>query len=102
MLARRPWTRLPKAFEVRWHGYPIKEYYLEPSGVTYSLKFEAREAACFAGYTYQDFLELPGEEQNAIVAHYQMHNRIQAVQADDAQKKAERKARIGRATGGRR
>jgi len=67
--------------------------------VTYALQFEVREAARFAGYTHQDFEKLPGEEQNTIVAHYRMHNRIQAVQADDAQKKAERKARIGRVTG---
>jgi len=67
--------------------------------VTYALEFEARQAARFAAYAYQDFLKLPGEEQNNIVAHYRMHNRIQAVLADDAQKKAERKARIRRATG---
>jgi len=58
-----------------------------------------RQAARFAGYTHQDFEKLPGEEQNVIVAHWRMHNRIQAVQADDAQKKAERKARYGRITG---
>lgn len=67
--------------------------------MTYALEFEAREAARFAGYTYQDFENLPGGEQNTIVAHYRMHNRIQAVQADDAQKKAERKARYRRMTG---
>ena len=67
--------------------------------MTYALEFEARQAARFAGYIYQDFLKLPGKEQNAIVAHYRMHNRIQAVQADDAQKKAERKARIRGVTG---
>ncbi len=67
--------------------------------MTYALEFEAREAARFAGYTHQDFEKLPGEEQNVIVAHYRMHNRIQAVQADDAQKKAERKARYRRVTG---
>jgi len=63
------------------------------------LHFEARQAARFAGYPYLEFVELPGEEQNKIVAHFRMHNRIQAVLADDAQKKAERKARIRRATG---
>jgi len=67
--------------------------------VTYATEFEARQAARFAGYTHQDFEKLPGEEQNSIVAHYRMHNRIQAVQADDAQKKAERKARIRGMTG---
>lgn len=67
--------------------------------MTYALEFEARQAARFAGYTHQDFLKLPGEEQNAIVAHYRMHNRIQAVQADDARKKAERRARIRGVTG---
>ena len=67
--------------------------------MTYALEFEGRQAARFAGYTYQDFLKLPGEEQNSIVAHFRMHNRIQAVLADDAEKKAERKARIRRVTG---
>jgi len=67
--------------------------------VTYALEFEARQAARFAGYSHQDFLKLPGEEQNSIVAHFRMHNRIQAVLADDAQKKAERKTRIRGVTG---
>ena len=67
--------------------------------MTYSLDFEAREAARFAGYRYLDFLGLPGEEQSSIVAHYRMHNRIDAVQADAAQKKAERRGLLDRIRG---
>lgn len=51
------------------------------------------------GYTYSKFLRLEGEEQNSIVAHYKMHNLIEAVKADDAQKKSERKGLLGRLRG---
>lgn len=98
-MPRRPWTRLQKRFQVEWKGYPIQDYSLPPGDITYAMEFEARQAARFVGYPYAEFLKLEGEEQNSIVAHYRMHNRIEAVQADDSQKKAERKGLLGRLRG---
>jgi hypothetical protein len=60
------------------------------------MEFEAREAAVFAGYPWEKFTELQGEEQAAVVAHFRLHGRIEAVQTEDAYKKAEHKAKVPR------
>lgn len=41
--------------------------------------FEWEEAAHWAGYKWEEFQELDGEEQSRIVAHYRTHFQIDAV-----------------------
>lgn len=50
-------------------------------------------AAQWAGYRYaEEFKELDGDEQAAIIATYRASHTIEAVLADNAQKKAAAKA----------
>ena len=51
--------------------------------MSYSLEFEMREAARFLHYRWQEFLELDGEEQSEIVAHYRAHGQIEGVMAKE-------------------
>jgi hypothetical protein len=47
--------------------------------VTYSGEYEAREAARFSHYQWQEFIALDGEEQSDTVAHYLAHGQIEGV-----------------------
>lgn len=57
------------------------------SGITYSQEFEWREAAHWARLTWRQFCHLDGDEQAAIVAHYRAHERMQAVIAQDVERR---------------
>jgi len=66
-----------KAFDVTWFDRDISLVTLPPSPAKYGLLFESREAARFAFYNWDEFCELPGPEQSAIVAHYRLERRLQ-------------------------
>jgi len=67
-------------------SYPVPR-----SGVAYSPAFEAREAARWAHYTWQQFCRLDGEDQSTTVAHYRVSQTIEAVVAADAARRARQK-----------
>jgi len=47
-----------------------------------------REAARWAGYTWQQFYELDEDEQVATIAHYEEINELEAVMQYDAERRA--------------
>ena len=58
------------------------------SGVSYSQEFGWREAAHWAGYRWEDeFCELDGDDQAAIVAHHLAHLQLEAVLAQDLERR---------------
>lgn len=46
---------------------------------------------------WQDFCDLDGDEQSAIVAHFQTHRQIEAVLAKDLEDRRRRRRNKGRA-----
>lgn len=58
------------------------------SGVEYSEEFGWREAAHWAGYEWEVFGELDGDDQAAIVAHHIAHMQLEAVIAQDMKRNA--------------
>lgn len=69
------------------------------TGATFGSEFEWREAARFALVTWDQFKELDGEEQSAIVAHFRTHNQVEAVIAQAQTKEAKRRNHRGRRGG---
>jgi hypothetical protein len=57
------------------------------SGVDYSDLFGWREAAHWAGYKWRAFCRLDGDEQAAIVAHHIAHMQLEAVLAQDLERR---------------
>jgi uncharacterized protein (DUF1015 family) len=66
------------------------------SGVTYSGELEWREAARFALCRWTDFCRLDGEEQSGIVAHFRVHNQLEAVIAHEQARERRLKGRRGK------
>lgn len=70
------------------------------AGLSYNNVFEWREAAHWAGggsvFYWQDFCELDGDEQSAIVAHFQTHRQIEAVLAKDLEDRRRRQRNKGK------
>jgi hypothetical protein len=60
------------------------------SGLRYNQLYEWREAARWAGYRYSEFESLEGDEQARIVAHYRIRHQIDAVLAEDQQRRMKR------------
>jgi hypothetical protein len=69
---------------------PIFEYRVPRSGISYSREFEWREAAHWAGYLWEEFCELDGDDQAAIIAHYRAHLQLEAVLAQDQERRNRR------------
>ena len=57
------------------------------SGVDYSDEFGWREAAHWAGYRWEQFCELDGDDQAAIIAHYMARRQLDAVIAQDIERR---------------
>src|SRR3989304_1487707 len=71
--AGRPRRRRPNPrtdFQVKFKGRDIRQWRLPDTGVTYSDELDWRLAARWAGYKFDDFQLLDGEEQSSIVAAY--------------------------------
>ena len=49
------------------------------AGLSYSEVYEWRETARWHQMEWADFCELDGDDQSALVAHYQTHRQIEAV-----------------------
>lgn len=71
-------------FDVRWLDEPITLF--RPHGAdipaTAGPWYERREAARFGLYTWDVFMQLPVDDQNAVVAHYRTHNLLEAMSAE--------------------
>src|SRR5689334_22654883 len=78
-----------RVFNVQFRGRDIFEIRVPLSGVTHSIEFEWREAAHWARYRWEEFADLDGDEQAAIVAHYRAHTRLEAVLAQDLKRRAD-------------
>lgn len=67
------------------------------SGASYSSEFEWREAAHWDGWKYDtEFVELDGEIQSAIIAHYRTHHQLASVITNEQAKQQRRQGRRGR------
>jgi hypothetical protein len=58
------------------------------SGVSYAPELEWRLAARWAGYRYEDFTLLAGEEQSGTVAAYRVNGHIEALMAQEQSRRA--------------
>lgn len=77
-----------------WKGRPILKTRVPASGVQVgAAEFEWREVARDYHLTFQQFMEMPVEEQAQHIAHHRIRNRIEAVLAKDAIDKSKAKAR---------
>lgn len=65
-----------EVFSVTWFGKSIDTFRIKATEARYTQLFEDREAARFALYTWDDFCDLPGYEQSAIVAQYRLKAKI--------------------------
>jgi hypothetical protein len=61
------------------------------SGFSYSFELECRFAAQWAGYTWEAFVELDGDQQSEVVATYQARNHIDAIVAYENYKRSKRR-----------
>lgn len=59
-------------------GKPIFECQTFRSGLNFSNELEERLAAQWAGYRYEDFLELDGEVQSGHVAAFRCEKQMEA------------------------
>lgn len=67
---------------------PLNTWPKAKSKVSYSYELHCREAARWAGYTWEQFFELDADEQAATVAHYEEVNELEAVMQYDAERRA--------------
>jgi len=72
--------------KIEWGNAPLDRYRDPPSQLKASLLFTSREAAREYGYTWQQFCELTGPEQSAVVAQYQCSSKIQWLQSEQHKK----------------
>ncbi len=66
---------------------PLEKRWVEPSGITTGPDYEIAATAARWGKSTSEFRSLPGEQQSEMVAFYRVEQRIQAVLADEANKK---------------
>lgn len=65
-----------------------------PKGkINYTAELHYREAARWAGYNWSEFLALEDFQQAGVIAHYETIHRIEAVEAHEQYKEAQRKAK---------
>lgn len=73
-----------------FQGKGVFEIRVPLSGIGYSAEFEWREAAHWANIPWHAFRTLDGDEQAAIVAHYRARMRLDAVIAQDLERRRNR------------
>jgi hypothetical protein len=84
------------AFAVTFQGRDIFSISVPRSGLSYSPEYGWREAARWAHMDHAAFQELDGDEQSAIVAHWQCSMQADAVIAQHQAEKQRRAQRRGR------
>lgn len=57
-------------------------------------EYECREAAVFAGYTRLQWEEIDWQERAAVIAHYRVHNLVEAHIQDAADQERRRLERV--------
>ena len=68
-----------RGFQPRYKRVDLFDWKVPLSGVEYSVELEWRLAARWAGYRFDEFQILDGEEQSENVAAYRIAMRIEAV-----------------------
>jgi hypothetical protein len=76
-----------------FRGRSVFEISVPRSGLTHSDVYEWRMAAHWDGYRWEEFAQLSGDEQSAIVALYRTHLRSEAVLAKDMEARRRRAER---------
>lgn len=72
---------------MKYKGRDAFEIHLPRSGFEYSIDLEMRLAAQWAGYKWQEFSDLDGDEQSEIVATYQARNQIDGIVINENNKR---------------
>lgn len=70
-----------------FQGRDIFAIWVPPSGIDYSSEFAWREAAIWAHVPWHEFRKLDGDDQAAIVAHHRARMRLDAVVAQDLERR---------------
>ena len=65
---------------------------MKRSKANYSLDFERFLASKWAGYTWQVFQELEGDEQAVVIAAYRIENRIASLDYQNAMREPKGKS----------
>jgi len=75
-VTRRGIAEAERAFNVTWNDKPVLAWNIPGTPGRQGDIYSAREAARFAGLTWGTFSAMWGPEQSAVVAHYQIRERL--------------------------
>lgn len=78
---------------MRFRQRDIFAYSVPRSGASYGSEYEWRDAARWAHHTWEQFADLDGEAQSAVIAHYRVHHQLEAVIAQDQARERRLKGR---------
>lgn len=70
-----------------FRGRDVFDIRVPRAGISYEPLFEWMEAAHWANYRWEVFRALDGDDQARIVAHHRAHMQLEAVLAQDAQRR---------------
>lgn len=85
-----------KAFDIHYHGVPLDQYPNPTGNLRVSAYYQAREAARAMGYKWEEFSELSGPEQSAVVAHYLCEQKVRWLVAEEERKLARARSKAKR------
>jgi len=94
---RRRCARLYFAYEVKFNGIDIFDEErlfggkLKRSGISYSPELEWILASQWAHYRYEEFEQLSGQRQSALVAAYRAEQQMKAVLAEHSDREMKRR-----------
>lgn len=73
-------------------GKNIFEIWVPRSGIKYSFELEWELAAQWAGYRFEDFIQIPTDQQARHIAAYRCEQQIKAVLSQEQAREARAKA----------
>ena len=74
-------------YNVTWLGKRVEAFGVPKSKATYLQPYEDRDAAMEYHVPWEQFIQLSGSEQSAIVAHYRIRRRLAWLDSQDRQSK---------------
>lgn len=85
-----------RAFSISYQGIPLSQHPNPPSNVNISAVYQARSAAVEHNYTWEQFAQLDGPSQSAVVAHYQSSSKLRWLQDREHERRIEQQTRRAR------
>lgn len=83
------------AFGIIYQGVALSQHPNPPSDMNSSALYQARLVATRMGYTWTEFCALPGPEQSAAVAQYQVGAKVQWLADRDQERKLRQRSKKG-------